>query len=270
MQRDVSKKSRAKSSTLSKKAAVSKCRPPRPVYALKQWTIERRKPGWYIIATSDRVAGGDRWRGPYCSIVSGSLAIGKQLAAEARERYRRHCAFHRVEDDSGLGNDSEPEPRGAGLFLSSLVHSRMPMQPANRRPPNVNPVAVFYCLSSRRLTFLMSCFSSRRQLWAMLYAKPASNPPGRFGDVHALDFGDELERAAAAVAITEAAPAVLGEIDHELPPVAALVNRTAAGELRAAALHGIEHTVVAQDVFEWNGALNVREVHPIPTISRHG
>src|SRR5438477_192307 len=45
------------------------------------------------------------------------------------------------------------------------------------------------------------------------------------------DLGDELQRAASAVAISEATPHVLPEIDHELRGVASFVNGTAAAQL---------------------------------------
>lgn len=101
MPKEVLAKSRTKHQVASQKAPVAaKGRDPRPIYALKQWSVERRSRGWYISTTHGRFSAPATWHGPYCSIASACLAISKKLAKEARERYRRHCVFHGVEDDT--------------------------------------------------------------------------------------------------------------------------------------------------------------------------
>jgi hypothetical protein len=96
VQKDVPAKSRTKRVS-SEEATFKKKGAPRPIYALTQWTVQRRSRGWYISSTIDRLSHGGLWRGPYSSNVSACLAISKQLAKEARERH--HCMFHRVDDD---------------------------------------------------------------------------------------------------------------------------------------------------------------------------
>jgi hypothetical protein len=98
MQKDVPAKSRAQR-VPSEEANLKKKGTPRPIYALTQWTVEKRNRGWYISPTCDRFSHGNMRRGPYSSIVSACLAISKQLATEARKRYSRHCTFHGVEDE---------------------------------------------------------------------------------------------------------------------------------------------------------------------------
>lgn len=84
---------------VTKRVVSAKSKHPRLIYALTQWTVERRGRGWYIATTRDQFSGSDGWRGAYCSIESACLAISKRLAKEARQRHRRQSAFYGVEDD---------------------------------------------------------------------------------------------------------------------------------------------------------------------------
>jgi hypothetical protein len=61
--------------------------------------------------------------------------------------------------------------------------------------------------------------------------KPRANEPTRVANFGALDLGPELRCSTAPVAIDEAVPDVLIEIDHELFAIAAFVNGAAAEEL---------------------------------------
>jgi hypothetical protein len=77
-----------------------------------------------------------------------------------------------------------------------------------------------------------------------------------------LDLGDELQRAAPAVAISKAAPHIFVEIGHELRRVAALVNGTAAAQRRPDALElGVE-TIVREDERQRNERPKPFEVDP--------
>ena len=59
----------------------------RYVYALTDWTVEKRERGWYFARSANRPTNGD-WRGPYCSEASVAMMIARQLCREIVERYQ--------------------------------------------------------------------------------------------------------------------------------------------------------------------------------------
>jgi hypothetical protein len=60
----------------------------RYVYALTDWTVEKRERGWYFARSANRHSNGD-WRGPYRSEASVAMMIARQLCREIAERYQR-------------------------------------------------------------------------------------------------------------------------------------------------------------------------------------
>ena len=89
-------------------------------------------------------------------------------------------------------------------------------------------------------------------LWLRAYGKPFGDEDGGTSHVEIFDLGDELQRAAAAIAITKAVPSAGLEIDHELPDIAAAMNGAATDELRPDALElGVE-AIVSKDGGEWH------------------
>jgi hypothetical protein len=77
------------------------------------------------------------------------------------------------------------------------------------------------------------------------------------------DLGDELQRAAPAAAISEAAPHAFAEIDHELRWIAAVMNRAAATQRRPDALElGVE-TIVRENERQRNEMPKPLEVDPL-------
>ena len=60
----------------------------RYIYALSDWTVEKRETGWYFARTAMRHGPGD-WRGPYRSEASVAMMIARQLRRQITERYRR-------------------------------------------------------------------------------------------------------------------------------------------------------------------------------------
>ena len=60
----------------------------RYVYALTDWTVEKRERGWYFARSANRHSSGD-WRGPYRSEASVAMMIARQLRREIAERYQR-------------------------------------------------------------------------------------------------------------------------------------------------------------------------------------
>jgi len=60
----------------------------RYIYALSDWTVEKRDKGWYFVRSANRHSNGD-WKGPYRSVASVSMVIAWRLRREITERYGR-------------------------------------------------------------------------------------------------------------------------------------------------------------------------------------
>jgi hypothetical protein len=60
----------------------------RYIYALADWTVEKREGGWYFTRSANRHNRGD-WRGPYSSEASVAMIIARQLRKEIVSRYER-------------------------------------------------------------------------------------------------------------------------------------------------------------------------------------
>lgn len=67
--------------------------PPKPIYALTAYTVEKRGTKWYVIRTAEQSAGRNTWRGPYATLDRATLAIARLLALEVIERHRRVCQW---------------------------------------------------------------------------------------------------------------------------------------------------------------------------------
>lgn len=64
-------------------------KPPKPIYALSAYTVEKRGQKWYVIKTAEQNAGRNTWRGPYLTLDRATLAIAKLLSLEVIERHKR-------------------------------------------------------------------------------------------------------------------------------------------------------------------------------------
>lgn len=64
----------------------------RYVYALADWTVEKRENGWYFSRTSNRHRR-DEWKGPYRSESSVTLMIARELRKEIAQRHERAIAW---------------------------------------------------------------------------------------------------------------------------------------------------------------------------------
>jgi hypothetical protein len=94
-------------------------------------------------------------------------------------------------------------------------------------------------------SFLVMGMTTRASLTGN--GEPLRNEDCRVSQRETFDLGDELQRATSAVAISEAAPHALLEIDHELRRIAAVMNGAAAAQRRPDALElGVE-TIVRED-----------------------
>jgi hypothetical protein len=58
------------------------------IYALSDWTVEKRAQGWYFSRSANRHSKSD-WRGPYSSEVSVAMMIARELRKEIVSRYER-------------------------------------------------------------------------------------------------------------------------------------------------------------------------------------
>jgi hypothetical protein len=57
------------------------------IYALCDFTVEKRAGGWYFARSRTRHSK-DGWRGPYRSEASVAMMIARQLRREITERYQ--------------------------------------------------------------------------------------------------------------------------------------------------------------------------------------
>ena len=76
--------------------------PPRLVYALSQYSVEKRGTKWFYAKTTDHFQGLNRkteqlWHGPYTSLQKASFAIASALTQEAKSRHQKLCAAHGIE-----------------------------------------------------------------------------------------------------------------------------------------------------------------------------
>ena len=62
----------------------------RYVYALSVWTVEKRARGWYYARAASQHDAAD-WKGPYSSLASVSMMLGRELRREIRVRYERQA-----------------------------------------------------------------------------------------------------------------------------------------------------------------------------------
>ena len=60
------------------------------IYALSDWTVEKREKGWYFARSANRHSNGE-WLGPYRSEASVAMMIARQLRREIVERYERQA-----------------------------------------------------------------------------------------------------------------------------------------------------------------------------------
>jgi hypothetical protein len=58
------------------------------IYALADWTVEKRADGWHFARSSTRHSKGG-WKGPYSSVDSVAMMIARELRKEIAKRYER-------------------------------------------------------------------------------------------------------------------------------------------------------------------------------------
>ena len=97
--------------------------PAKFTYALASYTVEIRSGGWYI-AKSVPTFTGDKpsWSGPFETIETACLAIGRRLASEIAERHTRSVEAHKIKrDDPRYGLKKATRLRQNGKAKGSVA-----------------------------------------------------------------------------------------------------------------------------------------------------
>jgi hypothetical protein len=71
--------------------------PEKFTYALGSYTAERRANGWYVAKSVPSFNGEKpKWSGPFESIESACLSIGRHLSVELADRHTRSIEAHKI------------------------------------------------------------------------------------------------------------------------------------------------------------------------------
>jgi hypothetical protein len=87
------------------RSAKSKAKnpPDKFTYAQHQFTVQRRKRGWWISRTWTASAGEKpEWSGPFATIETACLAIARRLAIEIADRHTQSIERHGIEPEDPL------------------------------------------------------------------------------------------------------------------------------------------------------------------------
>ena len=78
-------------------------RPSKFIYALAAYTVEIRDKGWYVAKSVPTFTGEKpEWSGPFETIETACLAIGRRLATEIADRHTRMVETHKIKPDDPL------------------------------------------------------------------------------------------------------------------------------------------------------------------------
>lgn len=84
-------------------ATAASAAPTKFTYALAAYTAEIRDKGWYVAKTVPSFAGQKpEWSGPFETIETAVLAIGRRLATEIADRHTRMIEQHKIKPDAPL------------------------------------------------------------------------------------------------------------------------------------------------------------------------
>jgi hypothetical protein len=82
---------------------ASTAKPPdKFTYALPAFTVQRRRTGWWISPTSKSGSETPRWTGPFATIETACLCIGRRLAIEIADRHTQSIERHGLTPDDAL------------------------------------------------------------------------------------------------------------------------------------------------------------------------
>ncbi len=68
--------------------------PEKFTYALPAFNVQRRKSGWWITPTSKGAGKKPQWTGPFATIETACLSIGRRLAIEIADRHTQSIERH--------------------------------------------------------------------------------------------------------------------------------------------------------------------------------
>ncbi len=71
-------------------------------YTLPAFTVQRRKSGWWISPTSKAAGQKPHWSGPFATIETACLSIGRKLAIEIADRHTQSIERHGLTSDDLL------------------------------------------------------------------------------------------------------------------------------------------------------------------------
>jgi hypothetical protein len=93
----------APTETYSAPAAAKTAKPPEKfTYALSAFTVQRRKSGWWISPASKGAGEKPQWSGPFATIETACLAIGRRLAIDIADRHTQSIERHGLAPDDPL------------------------------------------------------------------------------------------------------------------------------------------------------------------------
>ena len=93
----------APTETYSAPAAAKTAKPPEKfTYALSAFTVQRRKSGWWISPASKGAGEKPQWSGPFATIETACLAIGRRLAIDIADRHTQSIERHGLKSDDPL------------------------------------------------------------------------------------------------------------------------------------------------------------------------
>ena len=85
------------------KPAPVTAKPDRFTYALSAFSAEIRDQGWYVARTVPSFTGEKpKWSGPFETIESACLSIGRHCATEIADRHTRSAEFHKIKRGAPL------------------------------------------------------------------------------------------------------------------------------------------------------------------------
>ena len=76
--------------------------PEKFTYALPAFNVQRRKTGWWISPTSKGTGEKSQWTGPFATIETACLSIGRRLAIEIADRHTQSIERHGLTPDDAL------------------------------------------------------------------------------------------------------------------------------------------------------------------------
>jgi hypothetical protein len=77
-------------------------KPEKFTYALPAFIVQRRKSGWWISPTSKGAGEKPQWTGPFATIETACLSIGRRLAIEIADRHTQSIERHQLPPDDLL------------------------------------------------------------------------------------------------------------------------------------------------------------------------